>query len=203
MTDESPHEFTSRSFAPLLARARNGEPEALGQLLAQCHGYLYACAMGELRPQLRAKVSASDLVQETLLDAQRDFVRFAGESPQDLQRWLLRILQNNLVDAARWFESAKRDTDRELPNELSALDLNLATDSVGPGTRAEHAERDLALDAALARLPENLQQVIGWRHRENLRFSEIADRLSITEGAAQRLWARAIERLREELSSHQ
>jgi RNA polymerase sigma factor (sigma-70 family) len=61
----------------------------------------------------------------------------------------------------------------------------------------------VALDAALARLPENLRQVIHWRHRENLKFSEIAERLDTTEGAAQRLWARAIERLRAELSSHQ
>lgn len=156
-----------------------------------------------MRPQLRTKVSASDLVQETLMDAQRDFARFTGEAPDDLQRWLHRILQNNLLDVARRFDTAKRQSERELPADLAALGIDVATESAGPGTRAEHAERDVALDAALARLPENLRQVIHWRHRENLKFSEIAEKLDTTEGAAQRLWARAIERLRAELSSHQ
>lgn len=190
-------------FAVLLAQARAGDAAALGQLLDACHDYLRACALGEMRPQWRTKVSASDLIQETLLDAQKDFARFHGTDPQELQRWLHRILQNNLLDLARRFDSAKRQSDRELPADLATLGIDVMAQSAGPGTRAEHAERDAALERALARLPDHLRQIIHWRHRENLRFADIAQRLASTEGAAQRLWARAIARLRDELSSHQ
>src|SRR5262245_58290664 len=73
-----------------LSDARAGSPEALGAVLEACRGYLLLIAQGELSPDLRAKAGASDLVQQTFLDAQRDFGRFRGESVAELRAWLRR-----------------------------------------------------------------------------------------------------------------
>ena len=72
----------------LIAQARAGSAEALGQLLVTYQRYLLLVAERELDPDLRAKGSASDLVQETFLEAQRDFARFQGSSRDELRAWL-------------------------------------------------------------------------------------------------------------------
>src|SRR5437870_8093656 len=91
--------------AQWLAEARAGSPEALGQMLEACRGYLLLVAQRELAPDLRAKGGASDLVQETFLEAQRDFPRFSGRSEAELLAWLRRLLLNNLANFTRHYRA--------------------------------------------------------------------------------------------------
>lgn len=198
------NEWLENHFDDLLLRARAGDHKALGKLLNAYHDYLRACALRELRPEWRVRLAASDLVQETLLDAQRNFVNFQGTEFKDLQRWLFRIQQNNLLDFVRQQMAQKRLPEQELPPEIFSICVsNLASESSGPRTRAEHTERDFAIEVALAQLDASSRDIIIWRHRDDLSFSEIALRLGTTERAAQKRWARAIERLREDLGRHQ
>ncbi len=60
--------------------------------------------------------------------------------------------------------------------------------------RREDEER---LEAALAQLPEEQRRVIHLRHRDRKSFAEVAAILGRSEDAAQKLWARAIQKLRE------
>jgi DNA-directed RNA polymerase specialized sigma24 family protein len=50
---------------------------------------------------LRARLDPSDLVRETLLEAYRDFPRFAGGTEKELMAWLRRILVRNLADQVK------------------------------------------------------------------------------------------------------
>src|SRR6516165_3274940 len=70
-----------------LPAAQAGSKEALAQMLEACRGYLLLIATQELDPALRAKGGASDLVQETILEAFRDFGRFQG-GEEELLAWL-------------------------------------------------------------------------------------------------------------------
>src|SRR5215470_14425159 len=98
-----------------LPAARTGSAEALGRLLEGCRGYLLLVAQRELAPDLQAKGGASDLVQETLLDALRDFPRFQGTSEAEVLAWLRRLLLNNLVSFTRRYRDAgKRQIGREV-----------------------------------------------------------------------------------------
>src|SRR5262249_35643200 len=85
----------------LLAAARAGSREALGQALETCRNYLLLIAGRQLDSDLHAKGGASDLVQETFLEAQRDFGRFQGSSEGELQAWLRQILLNNVANFTR------------------------------------------------------------------------------------------------------
>ena len=49
-------------------------------MLDACRAYLLLIAGREPDTQLRAKAGASDLVQETLLEAFRDFAGFHGDT---------------------------------------------------------------------------------------------------------------------------
>src|SRR5215472_15056087 len=108
--------------AQLLAEARDGSREALGQALQACRDYLLLVANKELDPALQAKGGASDLVQQTFLEAQRDFVQFHGNSEAELLAWLRHLLMNNLADFSRSFrQTAKRGVEREMSLAGSVL----------------------------------------------------------------------------------
>src|ERR1041385_7574348 len=80
----------------LLLGARRGGREALGKLLEFYRHYLHLLARTQVDLHLQRRASPSDLVQETLLDAVRDFPRFSGSTEGDLLAWLRRILLHNV-----------------------------------------------------------------------------------------------------------
>src|SRR5258708_34556565 len=107
---------SAREMREWLSTARAGSHEALGRALDSCRNYLLRVAERHLDPKLRAKGGASDLVQETFLEAQRDFGGFHGNSEQELLAWLSRVLLNNLGNLYRRYgETDKRDFNRRLP----------------------------------------------------------------------------------------
>src|SRR5262245_58886234 len=76
----------------LLQDARAGNAATLGQLLESYRRYLALLARVQIGQRLQGKVDASDLVQETFLEAHRNFSRFQGASEGQLVRWLRQIL---------------------------------------------------------------------------------------------------------------
>src|SRR5262249_2943096 len=99
-----------------LDAVRPDDPEALGRLLEACRPYLLLVANEKMQSGLQGKVGASDVVQETFLEALRDFQRFQGSTEEELRAWLRRILLNNLADLAiHYAGTAKRDVAREIP----------------------------------------------------------------------------------------
>lgn len=188
----------------LLAAARSGELTALGQALEVCRNYLLLVAEKEMDPRLKAKGGASDLVQQTFLEAQKDFDRFDGTSEQELLAWLRRMLLNNVANFRRhWVNTDKRRADREIPlasNDPSRTGASwLADGGLTPSREMMADERDSAVHAAIARLPEDYQQVLKMRYIEDRPFEEIAEAMNRTANAVRKLWARAVEKLQEEL----
>ena len=88
--------FESEEFLDLLARARDGESDALGELLKWYFSYLTILATTQLDQRLRRRINPSDLVQETMLAAHRDFGDFRGTSQNELLGWLRQILIHTL-----------------------------------------------------------------------------------------------------------
>ena len=189
--------------AQWLAAARAGSREALGQVLETFRGYLLLVADRELDPKLRAKGGASDLVQETFLEAQRDFAGFHGDSTDELRAWLRRLLRNNLANFTRQYrQRAKRDVGREVSlgtgDSSHEWGAGLATDTPSPSGQAIAHEQAEALARAMGRLPPDYRRVLALRHEEQLTFEEIGQRMQRTANAARMLWLRAVERLQKE-----
>jgi RNA polymerase sigma factor (sigma-70 family) len=59
------------------------------------------------------------------------------------------------------------------------------------------AERTVAVQTAVARLPDDIRQVLVLRLEHKLGFREIGDRLGRTEEAVRKTFTRALDRLRE------
>jgi RNA polymerase sigma-70 factor (ECF subfamily) len=187
-----------------LASARAGEAEALGEALEACRAYLLHVAEHELDAGLRAKGGASDIVQQTFLEAQQDFGRFVGTSESELLAWLRRMLLNNISNFRRFHvQTHKRSANREVP--IHPADSNaqerswLADGMATPSKEMMAGEQEEALYAALDRLPEDYAQVLRLRYVEGLPFEEVAQKMGRTANAVRKLWARAIEKLQEEM----
>ena len=90
----------SASLERLLARARQARGEHLGALLELYRNYLHLLARTQIDLHLQGRLDPSDLVQETLLEAYRDFGQFRGGTEAELLAWLRRILVHNLARVA-------------------------------------------------------------------------------------------------------
>jgi|RhiMethySRZTD1v2_1073278.scaffolds.fasta_scaffold283377_2 RNA polymerase sigma-70 factor (ECF subfamily) len=189
--------------ARLLTAARAGSADALGTALDACRAYLLIVAERELHPAVRAKGGASDLVQQTFLEAHRDFGRFHGDSQEELLAWLRQVLRNNLANFTRQhLQTKKRQADLEVrlgSGTAGAGESRLAGSGATASRLAMAGEDAAALEAAMAQLPDDYRQVLTLRYQEGRSFEEIAQRIGRSANAARKLWARAVERLEREL----
>jgi RNA polymerase sigma-70 factor (ECF subfamily) len=204
--NRGPSEDLPGAVGEWLPLARAGSADALGQLLGAYRNYLLRIARQEIDPALQAKESASDVVQETFLEAQRDFARFHGSSADEWRAWLRQLLLNNVANLIRRYrDTDKRRIDREVPLRPSSWSGTpggeLAADTSSPSSHVRQDEQAQALDAALERLPDEYRQVLHARYREGRSFADIAQQLGRSANAVRKLWARAVARLQEELAS--
>jgi RNA polymerase sigma-70 factor (ECF subfamily) len=194
----------SESFDALMEAARQGSTEALGALLEAYRRDLLALAGRQrIDPALRRKFSTSDLVQETMLCAGREFERFRGSSEGELAAWLRTILEHLTVNAVQHFQNAqKRRVEREvwLDDGDSAGNLRerLILDTPSPATRVAKAEEEDRLLAALAHLPEDQRAVIRYRDFDGRSWEEIGALMGRPPNAARALWYRALVKLRQQ-----
>jgi RNA polymerase sigma-70 factor (ECF subfamily) len=181
--------------------ARLGSLDALGRLLETCRPYLLLMGNQTLPSALRPKLGASDLVQETLMNAQRGFQAFRGRTEAELLAWLKQILFHQTANTSRHYGAAqKRAIGREVRLEedrVRASRCDLAASDPSPSQQAQARERDEALERALGQLPTDYFEAIRLRQQESCSFEEIGRRMKRSPEAARKLWTRAILQLRE------
>jgi RNA polymerase sigma-70 factor (ECF subfamily) len=196
----------AKDINQLLPAARAGDSVALGNALENYRHFLLVVALRELDPALQAKAGASDLVQETFLEAQRDFEGFHGTSEEELRVWLRRLLLNNVANFTRRYrDTEKREVRREIPlvplGRSDMLAGGPLAETPSPSGAAVANEQSLALQEALQRLPDDYRQIILLRYQEQRPFEEIARLLQRSSNAVRKLWARALGRLQKELEA--
>ncbi len=198
------------SASDLIRRCRAGEGEAREVLFSRYRQYLWLLAQGQLGGRLRTRCDPSDLVQQTLLEAFRDFAGFTGAHEVELLAWLRQILAHNLYNEARHQGAQRRDAARQVSLEevqagleRSSVTLGrcLAADGPTPSQAAGERESAVRLADTLARLPKDYQTVLLLRVFEGLSAEEVAKRMERTPGAVRMLQLRALTALRELMPS--
>jgi RNA polymerase sigma-70 factor (ECF subfamily) len=164
--------------------------------------YLVLLARLNLGQEFQGKFDASDVVQQTLLEAHRKRGQFRGQGEAELAAWLRQMLVYALADARREFRCGKRDIAREraLPATLEGSSRRLdelAAQQSSPSERAVHHENMLRLAAALLQLPEDQRLAVERKHLQGLSVAEIAALLGRSETAVGGLLRRGMTRLRQ------
>ena len=189
----------SRHIEELLARARDGDREASEELFAACRGYLRRLVELRLDRQVRARVDASDVVQEAQLEAVRRFGEYLKQPSMPFRLWLRQIAYDWLLKMHRHHaDTARRAVGREipLPEESSVL---LARRLLGGGSTPSQQinRRELArrLREAIGQLSDADREILLMRHFEGLSNQEVCQLLRLDPGTVSKRHGRAMLRL--------
>ncbi len=213
MTQDLPDPMT------LVARARSGEADALGQLCDLYRNYLRMLARTGLGPRLRERVELSDVVQETLIEVVRQFPAFTGQDEVALVGWLRRLIAQKLADLGRFHSRVKRGGGEvQLPLDVplnpgeppaqggadafgrsSRLAELLTISQTSPSEAASQREATVLLADALTKLPPEQAEILWLYHVDGLSFETIGQRLGISRKVARGLWAKGLASLRRSL----
>ena len=171
--------------------------------LGKYRDYLRILARLHLGARLRAKLDASDIVQQTILHAHANRTQYRGATEAEWLGWLRAILANTLAAVVREFETAARDLGRErsLETELerssARLEGLLAADQTSPSAGAARGEELLRLARALCRLPDEQRRVVELHHLMGLPIAGVATEVGRTRPAVVGLLFRGLKKLRE------
>jgi len=171
--------------------------------LAEFRSYLLLLARLQLDGGPRNRINASDIVQQTLLEAHAKADQFHGDDSA-LAAWLRQALVNNLRDAWRALRKGKRDIRREqslevaLEQSSARLQGILAAPAPGgsPSQQAVRNEDILRLADALPQLPEAQRDAIVVHHLQGCSLTETAQSLGKTDAAVAGLLHRGLKKLR-------
>ena len=169
--------------------------------------YLLILARSQMAGQAHARIDASDIVQDTLLEAHRQRDQFRGRTDAEMAGWLRAMLACNLVDAERAMHRAKRDVARErslegaLAQSSSTLEAWLAAAQSSPSQHIQRQEQLFQLADALVHLPEEQRIAVELKHLQGWSVAAIAERLGKTETAVGGLLRRGMTKLRELLAA--
>jgi RNA polymerase sigma-70 factor (ECF subfamily) len=198
--------MSDRDPLELLRLAKSGDQAALGELLSLYRHYLSLLAGMQIHRRLQGKADASDLVQETCIEAHRHIAQFRGHTTAELSAWLRSILAGLIANhVRRYLGTRRRDANLErslnveLDNTSCILDRGLLAETSSPSQQAVQRENALLLADALEQLPADYRQTIVLRNFEGLSFSEVAQQMDRSVDSVQKLWIRALARLRETL----
>jgi RNA polymerase sigma-70 factor (ECF subfamily) len=190
----------------LLLQAEGGNPQAVNKLLERHRQALRRMVAARMDRGMVQRVDASDIVQETLIEAHRRLSDYIHDGSMPFHLWLRQIAKDRLIDAHRRNRAQRRDVGREhalhaAPTGQSSLDLaaQLCDMELTPAAQALRKELEGRFWSALARLDDADREIVLMRHQEQLGNGEVAELLQLTPAAAGMRYLRAIRRLRSAL----
>jgi len=173
---------SSDSDQELLRKSAAGNGAAFHELVDRHADRLFALAMS----LLRNTADAEDVLQETLTGAYRGLAKF--EERASVKTWLTRIL---ILQVAKW----RRDRKGKQTETI---------ESVSPATAGSESatEQRIDLQAAMAKLSPEHQEVLVLREFEQLSYEEIAGVLGVPRGTVESRLFRARAELKVKLKAY-
>ena len=178
-----------------------------GADLGRYRNYLRLLARVQLGARPGGKLDASDLVQQTLLEAYQKRAQFRGTVESERAAWLRTILARNVTDALRAAGRLKRDVCRErsLEQALAASSVRigawLAAEGPTPSEQAQRHEQAIRLADALSRLPGDQREALVLHYWQGCTLAEVGTHLERTVSAVAGLLKRGLKNLREQLEA--
>ena len=193
----------------LTARMREGNKDALATVVSDYRERLRRIIQFRIDYRIAARVSDSDVLQETYIAAAKRLSHFSKQTEMSAFLWLRLLVKQQLVDIHRQhLKAEKRDARKEMglqPHVGSAqTSMALAVQLAGSITAASEvvarAETIALLESSLNEMDEIDREVIALRHFEELTNIETASILNLQPSAASKRYLRAMSRLSQLMS---
>jgi RNA polymerase sigma-70 factor (ECF subfamily) len=153
--------------------------------------------------RVAARLEASDVLQETFLDAARQVAGYLRKPKVPGYLWLRGLTRERLLKLQRRHLEAKcRAVNRERPLPADCWVLvadRLVGQEMSPSQMMLRKELRQKVQQALAKLAPNDQEIIRLRDFEGMSNGEAAQRLGVSDAGATMRYGRALTRLKEVL----
>jgi RNA polymerase sigma-70 factor (ECF subfamily) len=182
----------------LLERARDGDHQALEDVLARYRPPLRERIRVLMGPGARRVADSEDFVQEALIEVLQALERYRIRDERSFLRWATQIARNNIRDQVR----------RRHEQVVASFTSQLLGEEAGTGAKTPSGEAALGEDVlrmfeALERLRPMDRLVLELRDLQGLPYSDIAAQLDhATVEAVIKRHARAMRRLSRILAGH-
>jgi len=208
--DERLDEVPDLSYSmELVQKVQDGQDTALDELLRRYTPRLKRIIGIKLGPGLRRRVEADDIAQEVFMIAVRKIEQLELRSKASILQWLTKIAENVIRAKAEYFSAQKRNP----KNEVRLQDLGAASDEFAvqvpieepsPSQQALRSEFQGLIDSYVEELdPTDYRDVILFRDYQECEWEEVREQLERpTVAAAQELYRRAHQKLREKMRRH-
>lgn len=165
---------------------------------------LLTLAESLISPAIRTELDASDLVQQTLLEACQQAEQLSPLEERQVFGWLRTALKHNVLDAVKHLRTLKNDAERrlrmsDLEGSFTRLEDFLLADGTSPSEMLHRSEQTTRLLCAIQELPDNQKQAVILKHLNGLSVLQVAEQLGISEAAAGGLLSRGRQALFEKL----
>lgn len=153
-----------------------------------------------ISPAFGGDLEASDLVQQTLLEAHRNTELLATLGDAPFFQWLRQALRHNVLDAVRNLKTQKNDIalkvrGSDLEESFVKLEHVLVADETSPSQVVQRNEQIAIMLSALQELPDNQRTAVIMKHLRGHSLKEVAEALGLTESATAGLLHRGRRKL--------
>lgn len=177
-------------------------PDSLPDVLDSHREELRQLIAVGLDRRILQRVDASDVIQETYLEAVSRLREYLDDPQVPIHVWLrflahqkmLQVQQRHLGVQAR--DPRREQRKRSNDSSLSII-AQLASNGKSPSRVAENAELRARLQLSLAALENIDREVLLLRHYRQLKNGEVARVLGLTENAASKRYFRALRRIQQ------
>ena len=171
----------------LLALVQDGSHPAFAELVRRHTERYYRLAFR----YLQNRAAAEDIVQDAFLKLWEDPHKWQPDKNTKFTTWFYRVVVNLCLD---WQK-------KKQPVELNE-DMPLIDDREGADEAMQRKQRQIALEGAIAALPERQRTAINLCYDEGLSNQDAADVMAINLKALQSLVMRAKTSLKERLKNY-
>ena len=186
-----------------LDRLQTGDADAFGELFDLYRPRLRRMLEWRMDHRLAGRLDASDVLQETYMDAGRRLREYLRDPRVPAYVWLRGLAYERLLRLQRRHLDAKcRAVQRQarLPAETSMILAQRLSGSLStPSRAAMRKELQVQVQAAVTALKNEDREIILMRHFEDMANGEVAQALGLSDSAASMRYGRAVFRLKERL----
>src|SRR5262245_130758 len=181
--------------SPLVAKAREGDVQAFGELVRKYEGKIFRLA----QHITQNREDAEDVLQETFMKAYEHLDQFKGDSK--FYTWIVRIAVNQALMKLRRRKTDKSvSLDEQIDTGEDTVVREIAAWDEDPEQRFSREELGQILDTAIEGLEPLYRSVFVLRDIEELSTEETAEALGLSVPAVKSRLLRARLQLREKLT---
>jgi len=194
----------SEDSQQLVERATRGDAQAIESLLTRNLPALRAWVRLRCGPMLRARESASDIVQSACREVLADIDRFRWNGEAGFRAWLYATTARKIADRADHWQTQKREAAREVPLHAPGPDgdtqvLDVYRSFASPSAAAAGRETMERIERAFEALDDGEREIVVLARIAGLSSKEIGEKLGCNEAAARQRLFRALAKLAEAL----